>query len=206
MKAGYCTAVLLLWSIAFEVPAQAAPFRIFRASTPAVARVEETSSASAKSGSLFHKARAMTIGMVKDGPLHTLHAIRAKPKTFAAMLLGLGVVGGISRALNIDPAPIMLGASGVAFAFQLKQNFHQIRNNVGLARWQKVGSEVLWPSFLVGATAAGGAIVGHGGADLGSHAAKLKLAPEITRAFAQSVIIGGDAPTVFMTGLGSPSH
>jgi hypothetical protein len=118
------------------------------------------------------------------------------------MLAAIGAAGAGAKAAGIDPEPFALGLSGATFLWSSWKSRATIRAAQGAAKLRLIGSHVLWPAFLVGATAAGGALVGHGDAGHGGPAS----APDIARAGAQSIVIGVDVPTIAQTALANEKY
>jgi hypothetical protein len=155
-----------------------------------------------KVAQVLDKVAALGKGALVDGPRHTFESIRENPLQFGAMLAGIGVVGAAARVFRKSAELPMIGLSGAALAYQLKQNAPDVFEHEGRERWERFGADILWPTALVAATVAGGHAVGPTKASLATKAAP----PELGRVGAQSMLLGGDAPMVFMTARGSREH
>jgi hypothetical protein len=151
---------------------------------------------------IFAKTRAFVRGTLSEGPKHTLQAIKATPVQYTAMLAAIGAAGAGAKAAGINPEPFALGLSGATFLWSSWKSRATIRAAHGAERLRLIGSHVMWPAFLVGATAIAGGLVGHGEAGHGGHAS----ASDIARAGAQSVVIGIDVPTIAQTALANDKH
>jgi hypothetical protein len=138
---------------------------------------------------------AVARGTFVDGPRHTWRAIKARPVRYGAMLFGFGLAGAGAKAVGIDPAPIAVSLSVATWGWQAWKAWPALKLKSGRARLRHLGADVLWPGLLVGATAVGGGIVGHGGH---GHGAAMPL--DVAQAGVQTMVITIDIPTIVQHG------
>lgn len=142
-------------------------------------------------------------GTFRVGPKHTLHAVKDKPVQYGAMLAGVGALGAGCMAVGVNPEPYTLSISAAACVWSAWAAIPDIRAAKGSDRLRLIGANLLWPAAMAGATAAGGMVVGHGGAHNGAHAA-LPTGADIANAGVQTIVIGADAPTIVQTVMDAP--
>jgi hypothetical protein len=132
------------------------------------------------------RVRALVRGTLIDGPKHTLHAIRHKPKLFLGSVLAVGTLGVISNHTGIPTELAVMAGSAGALGLQIRRSMGALKAATGLERWRLIGAELVWPTALWGGTTAGGLALGHG-ASMGN-----------AQAAAQSILLGGDGPAILV--------
>ena len=143
-------------------------------------------------------ASALADGTLRVGPKHTWHAIKAKPLQYGMLLGGIGALGAGFMAAGVDPEPYAIGLSAVVCGWSAYKGLPEIRALEGADRWRSIGSHVLWPAALCVATVVAGQPLA-----VDHHVPSPSLA-DIAKAGAQSVVIGGDVPTIVQTVLDVP--
>jgi hypothetical protein len=141
--------------------------------------------------------RAAAAGTFIDGPRHTWKAIKRNPKAFILGTVAIGAIGVVGRKLGFDGHYIAMALSGGAVVAQVKAAWPTLRQARGLELARRIGADVVWPVLL----AAGSTLIGRaiGGEHAPGH--HPPSSGELAIAFAESAVIGGDAPAVAVTAL-----
>ena len=141
-------------------------------------------------------SRALVEGALVEGPKHSWDAIRQKPVRYAVMLAGVGAVGGGAKLVGINPEGFMLALSVGTLAYSIKQSWPALTAANGLRRMRAIGRELVWPSALSVGTSGIGVAAGH------AHRAHATAnLADAAVSGVQSILIGGDVPTIAQTAL-----
>ena len=173
--------------VVFSLFSEAAP----AAEKPARARITE------RARSLPGDARALVHGTFVRGFRQTKNAIKAKPIRYGAMVLGLSLAGAAAKAGGVDPHWWAIGLSTAVTARQSWKSLPKIKLARGRERLSLIGKDIVWPSFLVAATAGLGSVIPHFG-----HGGGPPSGAELAGAGLRTGVITLDVPTVVMHGLG----
>jgi hypothetical protein len=150
--------------------------------------------------SAMAKAAAVAKGIFVDGPKHTWQGIKQHPKTFGALVLGTGLLGGVSHSLGINPEPYLMAAATGLYGWSVKRALPRLKLKKGLDRLRAIGSEILWPAAMISTSF----VVGHAVGGESTHSATPDGVRGFARAFGDGAILGGDDPLVLVTTLRKP--
>jgi hypothetical protein len=136
-----------------------APLRSTRMTTPA--RTTAAPAATAARGKVSFGQRVLSFGrnlkafargLLIDGPRQTLVAVFNKPGAFFGTVVGVGTALAVGHQLGINLQPAMAALSVGALGYQLKQAWPGIKLSKGAERWNKIGSDVAFPTAVVATT------------------------------------------------------